>query len=469
MGKNFNGKVGESDVIKIPVKDPRTASTVANYVNVILDFTDFNPPYWLRSDKDTGEGHWWYYQTQTNTVHVLIAEDVRKEFVNLMTRKNNDEKLTCEEIKNLEAYAALLNATPHMGAQQATDTYPDYILGKITNTKKTNRTKKKAGEIDEVPTVIPTITNKKYQNAMTLNADSTAYLQPFSSVDNLVYENGQILFRGLPASSATLKEYFTSTGIENFDLPLLRLFYGIILNRFAKTWKEDQSIEGYVTIYYPDLAKKLGKSSNISKSDVQSCIDSIMQFQTIMGIIDNGSKGTEIIPVLVYMGNDTEKNTISFASPYMVKVIKNVFNASIRKNKTGLPQLKKDGNPQLLPAYSYMIKSSIGKERNKKAVEIVFVIVSLIEQSGNHCPHIKAKTIIDRIPTLKNSIDKCKTTSDKNKMLKRAFSKAWGILPKYTKLKETYQDIKLPSSTDVPSMSSLDIVYKFPHNGKNKS
>lgn len=397
MGKNFEGKIGESDILEIPVKDPRTTSTIANYINVILDFTNFNPPYWLRSDNDTGEGHWWYYFKQNNTVHVLIAEDVRKGFVNLMTRKNNNENLTREEIGSLETYAAILNTTPHIGAQQATDTYPEYILGKITNpenTKKTNRTKKKAGEIDEVPTIIPTITNKKYQNAMTLNTDSTAYLQPFSSVDNLVYENGQILFKGLPASAATLKEYFTSTEIDNFDLPLLRLFYGIILNRFAKTWKEDQSIEGYVTIYYPDLAKKLGKSSNISKSDVQSCIDSIMQFQTIMGIIDNGSKGTEIIPVLVYMGNDTEKNTISFASPYMVKVIKNVFNASIRKNKTGLPQLKKDGNPQLLPAYSYMIKSSIGKERNKKAVEIVFVIVSLIEQSGNHCPHIKAKTIM---------------------------------------------------------------------------
>ena len=363
MGKNFEGKIGESDILEIPVKDPRTTSTIANYINVILDFTNFNPPYWLRSDNDTGEGHWWYYFKQNNTVHVLIAEDVRKGFVNLMTRKNNNENLTREEIGSLETYAAILNTTPHIGAQQATDTYPEYILGKITNpenTKKTNRTKKKAGEIDEVPTVIPTITNKKYQNAMTLNTDSTAYLQPFSSVDNLVYENGQILFKGLPASAATLKEYFTSTEIDNFDLPLLRLFYGIILNRFAKTWKEDQSIEGYITIYYPDLAKKLGKSSNISKSDVQSCIDSIMQFQTIMGIIDNGSKGTEIIPVLVYMGNDTEKNTISFASPYMVKVIKNVFNASIRKNKTGLPQLKKDGNPQLLPAYSYMIKSSIG-------------------------------------------------------------------------------------------------------------
>lgn len=44
MGKNFEGKIGESDILKIPVKDPRTTSTIANYINVILDFTNFNPP-----------------------------------------------------------------------------------------------------------------------------------------------------------------------------------------------------------------------------------------------------------------------------------------------------------------------------------------------------------------------------------------------------------------------------------------
>ena len=49
MGKNFEGKIGESDILEIPVKDPRTTSTIANYINVILDFTNFNPPYWLRS------------------------------------------------------------------------------------------------------------------------------------------------------------------------------------------------------------------------------------------------------------------------------------------------------------------------------------------------------------------------------------------------------------------------------------
>ena len=72
---------------------------------------------------------------------MLIAEDVRKGFVNLMTRKNNNENLTREEIGSLETYAAILNTTPHIGAQQATDTYPEYILGKITNPENTKKTK----------------------------------------------------------------------------------------------------------------------------------------------------------------------------------------------------------------------------------------------------------------------------------------------------------------------------------------
>ena len=29
MGKNFEGKIGESDILEIPVKDPRTTSTIS--------------------------------------------------------------------------------------------------------------------------------------------------------------------------------------------------------------------------------------------------------------------------------------------------------------------------------------------------------------------------------------------------------------------------------------------------------
>lgn len=45
MGEDFVGKVGESDIIKIPVKDPRISSNDAKYINVIFDFTDFFPPF----------------------------------------------------------------------------------------------------------------------------------------------------------------------------------------------------------------------------------------------------------------------------------------------------------------------------------------------------------------------------------------------------------------------------------------
>ena len=475
MEKNFNGKTGQSDVIKIPVKDPRTASTVANYVDVILDFTDFNPPYWLRSDKDTGEGHWWYYQTQTNTVHVLIAEDVRKEFVSLMTRKNNDEKLTCEEIKTLEAYAALLNATPHMGAQQATDTYPDYILGKITtpdNVKKSYRTKSKADNTtDNLPSNLAIITNDKYKNSLTLQQNGGAYLQPLATTEGLQYDGENLFFQGFPASEATLREINKDKDIpiEAIDLPLLRMFYSIILSDFEQNTKKLGVVNEIVTVYVPDLAAILGKKRNLSKNDITSIIEKTSSFQTIYGVIKDPDRPNGIgtaVPLLVWMGYDAESNTIRFASPYMTRLIKRIYNVSIRKDREGSPHLKKDGTPLLEVSHSYLIKSSIVKERNKRAVEIVMVVVTTIEQSGKNTPHLKANTIIERIPQLQRAFNKTKTTSNKNLLLSRTFKKAWELLESQTKLRDKYPNITLPDPNNpqnIPTTSTLNMVFTFPH------
>lgn len=475
MEKNFNGKTGQSDVIKIPVKDPRTASTVANYVDVILDFTDFNPPYWLRSDKDTGEGHWWYYQTQNNTIHVLIAEDVRKEFVSLMTRKNNDEKLTCGEIKTLEAYAALLNATPHMGAQQATDTYPDYILGKITtpdNVKKSYRTKSKADNTtDNLPSNLAIITNDKYKNSLTLQQNGGAYLQPLATTEGLQYDGENLFFQGFPASEATLREINKDKDvpIEAIDLPLLRMFYSIILSDFEQNTKKLGVVNEIVTVYVPDLAAILGKKRNLSKNDITSIIEKTSSFQTIYGVIKDPDRPNGIgtaVPLLVWMGYDAESNTIRFASPYMTRLIKRIYNVSIKKDRKGSPHLKKDGTPLLEVSHSYLIKSSIVKERNKRAVEIVMVVVTTIEQSGKNTPHLKANTIIERIPQLQRAFNKTKTTSNKNLLLSRTFKKAWELLESQTKLRDKYPNITLPDPNNpqnIPTTSTLNMVFTFPH------
>ena len=491
--KIYPGKLAESDIILISVRDPRKAVNNLGsgfieipadsqiQIPVVFDFTEFQPSY--QNDD------WWYYDPNLNIVHVKIANDLRSRFVKLMKKKENCQDLTPDEKNDLSTCEVILNMMPKMGAEKALSRYTDYILKIMDNPKinenmsdqeeikkkKEYRTKKNAGEVDEIPSQVPAITNKSYQNAITLNMDNKAYLQPISSTDNLVYENGQLLFEGFPATAATLKRYYTSDGIENFDLPLLRVFYAIILNRFAKTWQEDQSVEAVVTLYYPDLAKMLGKSLNINQENVNACINSILSFQTIMGIIDKGKKGNDILPVLVYMGNDVEKNTISFASPYMVRVIRDIYNASIRRNKTGLPMLKKNGQPQMLPSYSYMIKSSIAKEKNKKAVEIVFIVVALIEQCGNNEPHIKASTIIERNQLLQQAIEQCKTPGNINNILTRAFSKAWELLSTQTTLSEHYKDIQLPNTKSkdfkaiwIPTSTSLDKVFTFKHNGKTK-
>lgn len=330
------------------------------------------------------------------------------------------------------------------------------------------RTLSKAGKVDEVPSFIPAITNRKYQYAMTLNDNDVAYMQLFSSMDNLVYKEGVLVFEGLPATAAKVKNYFTSEGIEKLNLPLLRMFYAILLYRFTETWNEDRSIEEITTIYFPNLAKMMGKALNLGKNDMENTIKQILLFQNIMGIIDRGKKGNDILPVLVYMGCDVQKNTISFASPYMVRVIKEVSRASIRRNEHGEAKVSKSGEIEKDAVYTFLIKSSIAKEKCRDAAEIVFIVVTLIEKAGNTEPHIRASTIINRIPSLKKRLTESKRNSDRNVILKRTFSKAWEILVTQTNVMDFYKDIQLPGREDVPTMKTLDMVFRFRHKGKNR-
>lgn len=339
--------------------------------------------------------------------------------------------------------------------------------------KKTYRTRKKAGEISEIPNRLPVITNQLYQNALTFNKNINAYLQPLYDISQMEYRNGILLLKGLPATSTELSSFYTQDdeSIEAFNLSLLRALYGIILSDVPDSLPEGRVNDKTITIYYSDFSRKIGKSPNIGKSDVMEFIHNIRLFENVIGIIDNGTNGSDLLPVIVFKEYNAAKNTISFSSPYMIRVIKDIFEASIKKNKKGLILLKKNGKPQMLPSHSYLIDMSIAKERNKKAVEIVFIIVTLIEQSGNNIPHIRAKTIIERNLLLNKSLDG-QTSSNKSTLLKRAFSKAWLLLRTKTFLTDTYTNIQLPDpqdATKIPTVATLDMVFKFPHDGKSKN
>lgn len=362
-----------------------------------------------------------------------------------------------------------------MGAQQATDTYPDYILGKITtpdNVKKSYRTKSKADNTtDNLPSNLAIITNDKYKDSLSLQQNGGAYLQPLATTDGLQYDGENLFFQGFLASEATLREINKDKDvpIEAIDLPLLRMFYSIILSDFEQNTKKLGVVNEIVTVYVPDLAAILGKKRNLSKNDITSIIEKTSSFQTIYGVIKDPDRPNKIgtaVPLLVWMGYDAESNTIRFSSPYMTRLIKRIYNVSIRKDRKGSPHLKKDGTPLLEVSHSYLIKSSIVKERNKRAVEIVMVVVTTIEQSGKNTPHLKANTIINRIPQLKKTYDDT-PTKHKNRVLARAFKKAWELLETQTNLRKKYPDIILPdpdNPQNIPTTSNINkLVFEFPH------
>lgn len=339
--------------------------------------------------------------------------------------------------------------------------------------KKTYRTRNTAGTISEIPDRLPVITSSTYQNALTFNKNSSAYLQPLKTdkTAQIQYKSGTLFLKGLPVSSAGLSSLCTQNneGIEDFNLILLRALYGVILAGISSTLSGCRSSCKVITIYYPDFARKIGKSPNMSKNDAKTFAESILQFRTVVGIIGNGSKNSGILPVLILKEHDISKNTISFASPYMERIAKDIYESAVRKKKNGDVLLKKNGEPQMLPTHSYLIDMGIAKERNRKAVEIVFIVVALIEQAGNNTPHIRASTIIDRNPLLHKSMDGQKS-GNKNNLLKRSFVKAWQLLREKTFLTRTYKDIQLPDPGDtavIPTVSSLGMVFNFPHKGKN--
>ena len=478
--------VGQSNPFSVQIQDPTAEVIVLSPglyevpqtslmdVNVIFDFADEMPPYGVSDD-------WWSFDKETKTVHVLLSEELRKRYVELMDKRMAGSELTRDEEIEIEDAEVIMQTVPRSAAEKALMKYYELLKDNKGNTvaapkqdgtdkspKKEYRTMAKAGDISEVPSKMPIITNQMYKNAITYNDDETAYIQPLKSADNLVFENDTLFFEGLPASAAQLKHLYTKDNIEDFDLPLLRVFYATILNRYMKTISEDNTIEEVITIYYPQLARQLGKSSNISRMDVETTINDILSFRNILGITE---KGQNILPVLVYLGEDREKNTISFASPYMTKIVKDLYKASIRRNKkTGAAILKKDGTPLLDVAYTYLPDMSLAKEKNKSAVEIVCIVVATIESTGkDNLPHISARTIIERNQLLKRRLKNTANPSNKNKLLERAFSKAWELLVTKTDIKDKYPNMILPDTKAsdfkakwIPTMGNLDMVFEFP-------
>lgn len=359
------------------------------------------------------------------------------------------------------------------------------------------RTRKKAAlknRLSTIPENAILLTLNKYDDSMQTGEKNGSYMQPINPEfakcliinghdARLYYHQGNQEYLDVENSGMDLDKYYDMSiaAAAKLDLMLLRALYSVILLELQKelttleamqtALNDPQYIIHSIRIYIPELMKKLGYATARSKATETAILSKIRAFSNVLGVTK--TKNSEDLTykrytlVMIIMDEDEASNTVLLSSPYINQLIMRVMLASVKKDRNKRPMLKKNGAPQMHPAYSSLVRMSIGNEKNKRAIEIVCEIVKLIEQcgSGHGTPNIKIITLIQKCPDLKIVIDNPDvSTANKNNTLRRTFKKVWELLETKTRLKEAYNDIQFP--TLIPTMTKLDTVVKFPHNGK---
>lgn len=360
-------------------------------------------------------------------------------------------------------------------------------LGALVNEGKGKagyRTKAKAQEssiITNMPTglALPTLPGYQYSVSFYEDHDTLAHLMtPLSPNIELRFSKGKIYIDngggGLrEVSEMELENLVTKESIGYIDLPTLMVFYNIILYEFQQSgFKRLKDVH---TVYIPDLLSYMGTDPRINKEDIARVKKIVESYHNMIGVYytedSKGNKRKNRYPVLNFEGDSEENNTISFSSPYLNHVINTIFKSAARRTSKNKLQKKKNGDPLLIANHSYLVDPSINKERNKAAVQNVFILVTGIEQAGGKGYHIAASTLIERNKQLAERLEA--DPQHRAQLLKRVFTKTWELLRSKTYLADKYKDIELPDPKDpayIPTVKGLSsMVIEIKHKGKNKT
>jgi len=425
-----------------------------------------------------------YDATLIQLVSMMFVHDKKEAIIELYNdagaRLSLVEKLTAADLaevkldKKDDKVAALLKSkSPTLDEILDVIGFGNAILIYERHNRYRTRAKAEAaGAIIETPNALAIPTMPSYQYSMSLYKNGGAYLQPLRSTDGLKFKGGKMYFESAQlreVSEVELQNMKTKEGIENIDLPILRTFYSLILTEFEKSG--EKTLPDVLTYPVQVLAEYIGLQNNLNKKDIARVIEKTQSYHNIVGVVHgtrNGKPVQSLYPVLNFEGYDDKHNAISFSSPYMNYVRRTMSNLAIRKKKDGKKQLKKNGEPLKLPTHSYLIDSSIAKERNKAAVENVVLLVQGIEQAGGKGYHIAASTLVERNVQLAERLEA--DPQHRAQLLKRVFTKTWELLRTKTRLAEVYKNIELPDPKDpayIPTVKGLSsMVFEIKHDGK---
>lgn len=339
------------------------------------------------------------------------------------------------------------------------------------------RTAAKAGDILRITQerlALPTEPN--FLNAVNLHAAGNAYIAQVN-MDGLRFDSGKLFFndsRAREVSEMELQDLKTKESIESINLPFLQFYYTQLFSQWEKAIQDQAAgksgeIDPITKFYLPDIASARGLPKNAGTASIEAIKKDVAAFHNVVGVLKEGYASPSYYPVLNFEGYDSKTNTLALSSPYLLHVVETIFKASVRRTKDGTAKLRNDGTPKTKAVNSYLVHSDIQKERNRAAVQNVFILVQGVERCGKNEYTIKAQTLIERNPIFKEQLGR---SANQRQLLTRVFKKTWQLLREKTDLREVYADIELPDENNpasIPTQKELSsYVIKIAHKGKVK-
>lgn len=314
------------------------------------------------------------------------------------------------------------------------------------------------------------ISDKKYQHALTTKKNKSAYIQVMTPdfFEKLDFTGGVITWDREVAGVIKNNRRGSYEDIQDIDPALLTQIYTAAV-------KAHKSHSGFtITVYLYKFLREMGIDPG--KNNAPDIMRKLQSFENCIGIMP----GTGIIAKLfsIIEINATD-NTMTFAVPYIFRLIDEL------ESKNKIERKTKDGEYEYIaPYHNMLIYSTIANERNKTAVELVYLIIAGLHQRGKvpdantyakkDMQHKDPRLItyqtsfgslVDDTSLLSGRIKAYKSTADKNKALRRAFEKAYQLIETKTDAGEYFIDLQIPKI--IPTISTLDDKLTISHHGVN--
>lgn len=315
------------------------------------------------------------------------------------------------------------------------------------------------------------ISDDKYQHGLSTKRNNNAYIALMEPefFKRLDFADGTLTFD--KETAGIVKQYKKGkyTDIQDLDFPLLQQIYTAAV-------KSNIRYDAFtITVSLPKFFREMG--IEMSKGNAPDIMSKLHSFENCVGIMP----GTGIIAKLLTIAQiDTKNNTMTFLVPYMLRLLEKLD----EKNHVEKKSRKGELIDYRTPYHNKLIHSSIAKERNRTAVELVYLITNGLFQRGykpdsetwakkdaiSAFPQritysIQFRTLINNAPLLLGRIQSYQEIADKNKALRRAFEKAYQLLETKTDAKEWF--INLNYNAIIPTMTTLDDELIITHDGRN--